>query len=61
MRARLGSYEQSLARIHRPGQTRPVEYIHLLAEGTVDGKVMAALTQRANVVNAVLEQIKEGQ
>jgi SNF2 family DNA or RNA helicase len=57
----LGSYEQSLARIHRPGQTRPVEYIHLLAEGTVDGKVMAALTQRANVVNAVLEQIKEGQ
>ena len=29
----LGSYEQSLARVHRPGQTRPVEYIHLLAEG----------------------------
>jgi SNF2 family DNA or RNA helicase len=57
----LGSYEQSLARIHRPGQTRPVEYIHLLAEGTVDEKVMAALSQRANVVNAVLEQIKEGQ
>jgi SNF2 family DNA or RNA helicase len=54
----LGSYEQSLARIHRPGQTRPVEYIHLLAEGTVDEKVMAALSQRANVVNAVLQQIK---
>jgi SNF2 family DNA or RNA helicase len=42
----LGSYEQSLARIHRPGQTRPVEYIHLLARGTVDEKVMAALRTR---------------
>jgi SNF2 family DNA or RNA helicase len=55
----LGSYEQSLARIHRPGQTRPVEYIHLIVEGTVDRKVMAALAQRADVVNAVLQQMKE--
>ncbi len=54
----LGSYEQSLARIHRPGQTRPVEYIHLVAEGTVDEKVMAALARRADVVNAVLQQMK---
>jgi SNF2 family DNA or RNA helicase len=54
----LGSYEQSLARIHRPGQTRPVEYIHLLAEGTVDEKVMAALARRADVVNTVLHEMK---
>ena len=54
----LGSYEQSLARIHRPGQTRPVEYIHLVAEGTVDERVMAALAQRADVVNSVLQQLK---
>ncbi len=54
----LGSYEQSLARIHRPGQTRPVEYIHLLATETVDEKVMAALAARADVVNAVLQQLK---
>ena len=54
----LGSYEQSLARVHRPGQTRPVEYIHLLAEGTVDEKVMAALSDRADVVNSVLQQMK---
>ena len=54
----LGSYEQSLARIHRPGQTRPVEYIHLLAQGTVDEKVMAALAHRADVVNSVLQQLK---
>jgi SNF2 family DNA or RNA helicase len=54
----LGSYEQSLARIHRPGQTRPVEYIHLLAEGTVDERVMAALARRADVVNTVLHEMK---
>ena len=54
----LGAYEQSLARIHRPGQTRPVEYIHLLAEGTVDEKVMAALARRADVVSNVLQQMK---
>ena len=54
----LGSYEQSLARIHRPGQTRPVEYIHLLAEGTVDERVMAALARRSDVVNTVLHEMK---
>ena len=54
----LGSYEQSVARIHRPGQTRPVEYIHLLAEGTIDEKVMEALARRADVVNNVLAQMK---
>jgi len=57
----LGAYEQSLARIHRPGQTRPVEYIHLLADGTVDQKVMDALARRADVVNSVLRQMKGGQ
>jgi SNF2 family DNA or RNA helicase len=54
----LGSYEQSLARIHRPGQTRPVEYIHLLLEGTVDEKVMNALACRSDVVNSVLQQMR---
>jgi len=57
----LGSYEQSLARIHRPGQTRPVEYIHLLAKNTVDEKVMAALAAKADVVTAVLQQLKGDQ
>jgi SNF2 family DNA or RNA helicase len=57
----LGSYEQSLARIHRPGQTRPVEYIHLIAQDTVDEQVMVALARRADVVNSVLQQMKGGQ
>jgi superfamily II DNA or RNA helicase len=27
----LGEYDQALSRVHRPGQTRPVEHIHLVA------------------------------
>lgn len=50
----LGDYEQSLARVHRPGQTRETFYIHLLAENTIDEKVMEALQQRKDVVEAIL-------
>lgn len=51
----LGDYEQSLARVHRPGQTLPTYYVHLLAKGTVDEKVYTALRERKQVVDAVVE------
>ncbi|HPK07479.1 MAG TPA: hypothetical protein PK773_06705, partial [Aminivibrio sp.] len=51
----LGDYEQSLARIHRPGQDRPVLYVHLLAEDTVDERVYQALDTRRDVVETILE------
>lgn len=50
----LGDYLQSLARIHRPGQTRPVTYYHLVASGTIDERVYAALQARQDLVEAVL-------
>jgi hypothetical protein len=53
----LGEYEQSLARLHRPGQTRCVRYYHLVAKGTVDEAVYAALRERRNVVEAVLSRL----
>jgi SNF2 family DNA or RNA helicase len=53
----LGDYEQSLARTHRPGQTRSVTYYHLVSEGTVDSRVYAALEQRKDVVRAILDRI----
>ncbi len=55
----LGEYDQSLSRVHRPGQTRPVTHIHLVARGTVDEKIMRALDARAAVVESVLKQLKE--
>lgn len=54
----LGDYVQSLARLHRPGQTRSVTYIHLIAENTVDEKVYAALKKRAQIIETVLATIR---
>lgn len=52
----LGDYEQSLARVHRPGQGESVTYLHLVAKGTVDEKVERALRDRRDVVEAILSQ-----
>jgi len=55
---KLGKYEQAKARTHRPGQEKPVTHIHLVAKGTVDVKIMRALEKRAEVVEAILSEIK---
>lgn len=51
----LGAYDQSLARVHRPGQTRPVLYVHLIAAGTIDEKIEQALHSRRDLVESLLE------
>lgn len=53
----LGDYEQSLARLRRPGQTRCVRYYHLVAKDTIDEDVYKALSNRRDVVNHVLERL----
>lgn len=53
----LGDYEQSMARLRRPGQTRCCRYYHLVAKGTVDQDVYAALRERKNVVQAVVDRL----
>lgn len=53
----LGDYEQSLARLRRPGQTRCVRYYHLVAPKTVDEQVYKALSERRSVVEAVLQNL----
>jgi SNF2 family DNA or RNA helicase len=57
----LGDYEQSLARLRRPGQTRCVRYYHLVCSGTVDEQVYAALRERRSVVEAVLQKLSSRQ
>lgn len=54
----LGDYQQSLARVHRPGQTRTTFYYHILASNTVDGKVYRALKERRAVVDSILQGIQ---
>jgi SNF2 family DNA or RNA helicase len=56
----LGEYEQSLARLHRPGQTRSVTYLHLIADGTVDAHVYRMLRERRDVVAGILDEVKHG-
>lgn len=53
----LGQYLQSLARTHRPGQTRKVFYYHLIAKNTVDVKVWYALKNRKKVIDEVLAEV----
>jgi len=55
----LGNYLQTRKRIHRPGQTRPVTYIHLLAAGTVDEVILKALQDREATVVPIVEGLAE--
>ena len=50
----LGEYEQSMARLNRPGQERQVTYIHLLAADTVDERVMGSLRKKERVIESIL-------
>lgn len=50
----LGNYEQSLARVQRPGQKRNVTYIHLVARGTIDEVINKALAERKDTVETII-------
>jgi SNF2 family DNA or RNA helicase len=54
----LGDYEQSLARIHRPGQTKPVFYYHLVASGTIDEVIYSNLKNKKDVISTIIETKK---
>ena len=56
----LGDYQQSMARLHRPGQERKVVYTHLIAAGTVDNDVIRALEKKARVIEYILQEIQAG-
>ena len=55
----LGDYLQSIARLHRHGQNSIVDYIHLVAAGTIDDIITRALAHKEDVVQAVLDRIKD--
>lgn len=55
-----GDYEQSVARLHRPGQDRPVRIYHLVAERTVDEAVYKALDNRRELIESVLKELTNG-
>ena len=54
----LADYEQSRARLHRPGQTRPVLYTHLIVKDSIDRAVYGALRSRQDVITKVIDHLK---
>jgi SNF2 family DNA or RNA helicase len=54
-----GEFEQSLRRLHRPGQKRHVTCYHLVAANTVDEKIYAAIEERRAIEEAIVYGITE--
>lgn len=54
-----GDYDQSIARLVRPGQTKHVSFTHLVAEDTVDSEIYDAFSDGRDLVRAVLDGIKQ--
>jgi len=50
----LGDYEQSLARLRRPGQTRTTRIYHLVSQKTIDTTIYKSLQSKRDVVEEVL-------
>lgn len=55
----LELYQQANARLHRQGQQHPVVVYHLITAGTIDERVMTALTGKAGTQSALLAAIKD--
>lgn len=54
----LELYQQCNARLHRQGQTDTVVIHHIIAKGTIDEDVMAALARKERVQNALINAVK---
>jgi len=54
----LGHYQQFNARLHRQGQQRPVRIIHIIANDTIDERVVSVLSLKGAVQNNLLNALK---
>ena len=49
----LALYNQSRARLYRPGQQRPVSFVHILARDTIDEAMYRSLEQKKSIIDAI--------
>ena len=56
----MSNFEQTKARIHRVGQRNLCTYIYLVAENTVDAKVLKALREKANLARTLIDDCRAG-
>lgn len=54
-------YRQANARLHRTGQTKPVQVIHLIAQGTIDTEVISRLNDKEDGQQNLLNALKPNQ
>ncbi len=51
----LSKYQQSQDRIHRIGQANQCTYIHLVAPGTIDEQILAALQRKEDLARSITD------
>ncbi|MEG1322802.1 MAG: DEAD/DEAH box helicase [Ruthenibacterium sp.] len=56
----MSNFEQTKARIHRVGQKQDCTYLYLIAQNTVDEKVLNALRQKANLAKMLVDETRHG-
>lgn len=54
----LEFYQQFCGRLHRQGQTKPVRIVHIVAEGTIDERVLQVLGGKDKTQAALLDALK---
>jgi SNF2 family DNA or RNA helicase len=52
----LEKRQQSEARIDRIGQTRKMTYIDIMAQDTIDERIVKALRTKVNIANAIMKE-----
>lgn len=55
----LEQYQQANARLHRQGQERPVKCYRLVCDGTIDERVLSALTHKDSAQESLLLEIRK--
>jgi SNF2 family DNA or RNA helicase len=56
----MSNFEQARARIHRVGQTEKCTYLYLVAQDTVDAKVLKALRDKADLAKLLVDDYRKG-
>ena len=56
----MSNYDQSKARIHRPGQLEDCHYIYLVCNGTIDRKVLQALQDKQDLAKMLVDDYRKG-
>lgn len=54
----LGDYLQARKRVHRPGQTKTVNYYHLVARQTIDPEIVRAIAKRENLIESTIGALR---